>query len=72
MKSLASERTQASLMLSGVWKSGSPMENDMMSAPSSFNLLTRLAILTVPDSRTFSILFANIEPLNERNVYMLF
>lgn len=72
MKSLARERTHASLMLSGVWKSGSPMENEMMSAPSSLSLLTRLAILTVPDSGTFFIRFANIEPMNERNVYMLF
>jgi hypothetical protein len=36
------------------------------------SLLTRLAVLTVPDSRTFSILFANIELLNEHDVFMLF
>ena len=72
MKLLAKERMHASLMFSGVWKSGSPMENEMMSAPSPLSLLTRLAVLTVPDSRTFSILFANIELLNEHDVFMLF
>ena len=47
-------------MLSGVLKSGSPMEKEIMFIPSAFRLLTMLAILTVPDSGTLAMRLATI------------
>ena len=45
------------MMLDGVTKSGSPMENETMSMPCAFRSLTRLEMAMVPDAGISWILF---------------